>query len=327
MVYVLKVVRPRGRVLYNVGTGRGGGVPWMKKRSVKQKRTIERKRSDMECAKTITLCGCGENGDEMEQIGEMEESGIAVSVLQDVTATVIEKMGGKAEIIDLRALSGADAAPEAVVLVIRNGVDLLAGIGALATATAELEVLEPDKHVFSRKHRKVVDGRVVKDGVVNRTARWNYCISDRAQAPDIVAKKGTIYVWSQTPTLDAVRCKMQELLARPECDVSLAVGEANVYYDVSKCKIGWHGDSERRIVVGVRFGASEKLPLRFQAFRKAEPEGAEVSILLHPGDVYVMSEAAVGTDWVKERASDKKVHWRHGAGSQKALPPKRKRGE
>ena len=37
--------------------------------------------------------------------------------------------------------------------------------------------------------------------------------------------------------------------------------EGNYYYDVSKCGIGFHGDSERKRVIGVRLGAS--IPLHF----------------------------------------------------------------
>ena len=43
-------------------------------------------------------------------------------------------------------------------------------------------------------------------------------------------------------------------------------GEANYYYDIAKCGIGYHGDSERRKVVAVRLGAA--LPLYFQWYRR-----------------------------------------------------------
>ena len=63
-----------------------------------------------------------------------------------------------------------------------------------------------------------------------------------------------------------------------------------------------HGDSERRIVVGARFGAdTHTMPLKFQWFQMSAPVGSSVMIPLEHGDIYVMSEKAVGTDWMSDR--------------------------
>jgi hypothetical protein len=72
-------------------------------------------------------------------------------------------------------------------------------------------------------------------------------------------------------------------------------GELNYYFDISKCGIGWHGDSERRKVVALRLGAS--LPIYFQWYYDTERIGERFEIPLNDGDMYVMSEKAVGTDW------------------------------
>ena len=52
--------------------------------------------------------------------------------------------------------------------------------------------------------------------------------------------------------------------------------------------IGRHGDSQRKIVVGVRLDG--KMPLKFTWFHRHRP-------MLSPGDIYVMSEKAVGYNW------------------------------
>ena len=74
-------------------------------------------------------------------------------------------------------------------------------------------------------------------------------------------------------------------------------GEAN-YYDISKCGIGFHGDGERKKVVAMRMGAS--MPLYYQWFQRSKPIGKRVKIDLYDGDMYVMSEKAVGFDWLKK---------------------------
>jgi hypothetical protein len=81
----------------------------------------------------------------------------------------------------------------------------------------------------------------------------------------------------------------------------LHVGELNHYYDAEECSIGWHGDEESLIAVGARFGyGANDFPLKFQWYMKGKPIGCEGKIELHTGDVYIMSEKAVGYDtWAK----------------------------
>ena len=76
--------------------------------------------------------------------------------------------------------------------------------------------------------------------------------------------------------------------------------------------IGWHTDSERTMVVGVRFG--KPFLLAFQKFSGKEAIGEPLKINLDHGDVYVMSEAAVqgkadGKYKIKHCAGNKGVHW------------------
>ena len=75
------------------------------------------------------------------------------------------------------------------------------------------------------------------------------------------------------------------------------MAEANYYYDIKKCGIGFHGDSERKKVIGIRMGAS--LPLHFQWFQKSIPTGSRLELSLNHGDIYIMSEKTTGNDWKK----------------------------
>ncbi len=51
-------------------------------------------------------------------------------------------------------------------------------------------------------------------------------------------------------------------------------------------------------MIAIRLGTS--LPIYFNWFYKSEPKGQRMSIDLHHGDMYIMSEKAVGTDGRKK---------------------------
>ena len=87
--------------------------------------------------------------------------------------------------------------------------------------------------------------------------------------------------------------------------------EGNYYYNPEKCGIGYHGDSERKIVVGVRLGVS--IPLCYQWFYKSKPIGDRIRLDLNHGDIYIMSAKAVGNDWRKRSI----YTLRHSAGCDK----------
>jgi hypothetical protein len=42
------------------------------------------------------------------------------------------------------------------------------------------------------------------------------------------------------------------------------------------------------------------MPFHYQWFQKSYPIGNRIIVNLNPGDFYVMSEKAVGTDWLKK---------------------------
>ena len=74
--------------------------------------------------------------------------------------------------------------------------------------------------------------------------------------------------------------------------------EGNYYFNAQKCGIGFHGDLERRRVIGLRLGAT--MLLHYQWHYRGERVGNRIVLTLNHGDLYVMSEKAVGTDWHKK---------------------------
>ena len=74
------------------------------------------------------------------------------------------------------------------------------------------------------------------------------------------------------------------------------IAEGNRYFDLKQCGISYHGDGERRKVVCMSLGADE-YPMKWVWFHRNKPISKPFEIKLNSGDVYIMSEKAVGTDW------------------------------
>ena len=62
--------------------------------------------------------------------------------------------------------------------------------------------------------------------------------------------------------------------------------------------IGWHGDAERKKVIGVRLGKSA--PLKFRWYKNSNVIGDTLSLVLNSGDVYIMTEKTTGNDWKRK---------------------------
>jgi hypothetical protein len=146
--------------------------------------------------------------------------------------------------------------------------------------------------------------------VVNKHARWNVCYGAASQEPDYEAGKGRVVAFAEVPLVGKLRANLP-LIAGPKAEG--LQGELNKYYDVAQCGIGFHGDSERKLVACFRLGAST--PLHYQWFVRSASVGERVKLTLHHGDFYMMSEKATGFDWKKKIIPT----LRHAAGAHKFL--------
>jgi len=136
-----------------------------------------------------------------------------------------------------------------------------------------------------------MDKKALMNGkVVNKQARYNLCFSEEDQEPNYELGKGRIISYGQVPLTNRIREQISIWT-----EDALLNGEANYYYNIRKCGIGYHGDAERRKVFAFRMGAS--MPLYFQWYLYSNPIGEKIKIELDDGDMYVMSEDAVGHDW------------------------------
>ena len=263
-------------------------------------------------ARTVTFGDVAENGPGMQHIGTASGVGLTRAELEQAKGK-FEAAGLVCELIDLRMegwsgevlqnvpvdiLEGWKELDSACLLVVRSAVGFLAGEGGLETVSQEQEDLEPDRKAWMR-------GRVV-----NKLARWNLCYADVAQEADVENRKGTIVPFSELPALSRVRAALPNFFGKKGETLN---AELNVYYDVEKCGIGFHGDAERNVTIGMRLGV--EIPFEYQWFKESKPIGNRIRVELQQGDMYAMGAKAVGTDWKRRKVPT----LRHAAGAAKFL--------
>jgi hypothetical protein len=254
--------------------------------------TINNNNTELKKVYTITFGDVAENHAKMQKIGTLHEKGYSNSQLEQIQ----EKLAGfnlVTELVDLNTGFDPSFQP-AKVLVIRRGAQYILGEETTVGLMAENDGLTMDKKAF------------MKGKVVNKVARWNLCFADEDQEPNYDDGKGRVVAWKHIPRMSRIRQVISEWTE----DVLLN-GEANYYYDISKCGIGFHGDGERRKVFAVRMG--ETMPLYFKWFQNSQPVGEPIELVLNDGDMYIMSEKAVGFDWLKKKIAT----LRHSTGSSK----------
>lgn len=216
---------------------------------------------------TLTFGDCAENHVGMQQIGTIHDNGFTYDDLIDITKIFKNK---EYKIYDLHT----NEQPEAYLLVIKNAIS------------------NPDKLYNEMKNLNWDKKAFMKGRVVNKHARYNLCFDNYEQEPDYENGKGRIVNINDTTYLN----KLYKKISKNDNCNNLKI-EGNYYFDVNKCGIGYHGDTERRKVIGVRLGNS--MPLVYQWYLRGEPVGDKIIIKLSHGDLYVMSEKAVGFDWKK----------------------------
>ena len=225
-----------------------------------------------------------------------------------------KKMHGKSKLIKLnKNLPDNKTADNASVLILKNGVNVLLnnwvnnisehnsslineGINATKLFEEQLDLKWDVKYYDSRRNK-----------VLNKRARYNICYGLNEQKPDYENKKGTIVKYDNVPLLKIWRSEILKLCNEDDTFVA----EGNYYYDVNKCGIGYHGDSERRKVVAGNFSDSHVIrELHWQAYYKYKQIGNVTKVELNHGDMYIMNKKATGNDW----KNPNKITWRHAAG-------------
>jgi hypothetical protein len=233
---------------------------------------------------TITMCDRGENHVGNQQIGTLAPEGFTYADLNAIQAFLADQ-GLVSELYNL----GDNLPPEyqkidAGLLIIRKGLKLF---------------FEDDNDLFDELRGLTYDKHAKMYGrVVEKRARHNLIFADFDQEPDYESGKGTIINYTHLPCLSHVRNYLRNLVGEdhPSIQQKLTnlVSEANHYYDIQKTYIGPHGDNERRIVIGLRLGAS--FPLYYWWYLNNKRITNRIDFSLDGGDIYFMTEKTCGFD-------------------------------
>jgi hypothetical protein len=253
----------------------------------------------------ITFGDRVENNVGMEILGKSAESGFTCSELKKLAKKYNGEFHDLRKVIRFQFSEDSEEEdegevdipdhpelPEAGIVIFRGLLKELVDIKKLRKEQLELEY---DKKAYMR-------GRVV-----NKLARWNLCFTEKEQEPDYEEGQGRTYSFKSLKYLNQVRKALGEKFGKKAENL---LAESNYYFDMKNCGIGFHGDTERKIVLCCSLGETTNLFFRwyFRDRRIYSPFQFEI----RDGDIYLMSEEAVGNKWKKKAPC-----LRHAAGSQK----------
>ena len=248
----------------------------------------------MEHRIALTFGDAGENHVGMEMVGKLGKIGSGFTVDELMLAEDNLRDIG----IDANYHSFDFNGETAGVLIIRNFLEMEEHNKLLE----EMDSFEWDTKYWDRRRKKVL----------NKRARSNVVLLDGiAQEPEYENGKGRIIDGDSLETFSEVKKSIRDHIefATNTDKAQNLICEGNRYNDLKKCGIGYHGDAERRKVIALSLGGSSIM--RWQWFHYSKPLGNGYEFTLNGGDIYIMSEKAVGYDW-KMRS---KFTLRHAAGA------------
>lgn len=255
---------------------------------------------------SLTVGNGGENHTGMEFLGKLRKKGEGWGIdklehCKDLLENIFDK---KVELYNLNneCLEGvtipkASKPKDAYLMVVRDFLSETVHKNFIK----EMESYEWDRKYWDTRRQKVL----------NKLARANVCYGKECREPNYENKQGTIVGFDKSPLVGNL-LQIVEILMK---DTELIV-EGNQYDDVKKNGIGPHGDTERVCVSCLRVGAS--MPMKFGMFWNCKVRGKPFETIINGGDLYFMSEEAVGAEW----KSKSKWRWRHCAGAPKYLKMK-----
>mgnify|MGYP001212800231 CR=1 FL=1 len=255
-------------------------------------------------------------------LGDSIKNGFNMEELEDLKNKFI-KLGADCELYNLFKEAGIQDILEkehpefrdnydfsdlsAGILVIKKGVNFL-----LENTGKNIDdVLEEQKQI--KYDSKYWDDR--REMICNKRARNNICFGKESITADFNVGQGTVVAYDSIPILKHIVNQFERFFGEKTRNL---VGEGNYYFDTGRCGIGYHGDKERKIVIAMRFGG--EMYLKYQWYYKNNFLGKNMAFNFQHGDIYIMSEKAVGSDWLKSNIPT----LRHAAGAEKYTSLKNK---
>ena len=260
----------------------------------------------------LTWGDCGENHAGNQQIGEIQKSGTGI-LMEDLEyiKAWYEKQdeNNVAEMTTFSTPENCPLTEKAGVLILRN---FLSNLETTALME-ELVEKEWDSKFYNTRTKKVL----------NKHARENLLFM-RGFSQDAVYEegKGTIFDIDNMNILSDVDERVQylsKMIEKTETKTKHVdlICEGNKYRTKARIKslqqgIGWHGDAERTRVFALCVGGFN-YPMKWCLFHRSAPVCEAECFELNSGDLYIMSELAVGQHWNKSSLWT----WRHCAGHEK----------
>jgi hypothetical protein len=215
---------------------------------------------------TLTFGEVAESHVGMQKIGHMSEKSFSLYDLQ-LAQKYFKTKGCNAFIIklndylpskkdiknkeELKYLKIAKTEPdfEAYILIVRNG---------LGKNKKENLLFDWDTKLYNER-RNIVQ---------NKNARHNLNFDKIGQVANFEEGKGTTIPWNNVPLVDKLKKSLVDAFGDSAKGLKC---EGNKYYNYNKTGIGYHGDSERRKVIGVRLG--KPMNMHFMWYYNFEPRG------------------------------------------------------
>jgi hypothetical protein len=279
---------------------------------------------------SLTCAPGGENHAGMEIIGRMPVKGEGFKATDmEGLGPYFENLGFDSSVLNLNNLSGQNTImglgsdDQARVLLLREWVQTTFEPTTVQDIYKELIADTWDaEYLDKNKYRiEIVDGveTKVRGKRMNKRARTNLCyVAGREQEPDVWKGKGRIVDLKKKTALNQAVDRLRGMIEAglieigSKTKVEINVVEGNRYYNLKTTGIGFHGDTERVVVICISIGC-DNYPMRWQWFKDGMPVGEHIDVKLKDGDVYIMSEKAVGADWKLKS----KYTLRHAAGAEK----------
>ena len=282
-----------------------------------------------ECERVaLTMADCGENHIGNQQVGTIPVAGTGFKAsdidgmapyFKKLYASSLIKGDNAVQVLNLNELSGVDnlkkmnAGHQGRVLVLRNWMANIKGAMGFTDNVYD-EVVKYDwdkKYLDPNKYREeIVNGEKVRirGKILNKKARENKMfVKGMTQKADYINGKGTIEDVNNMPSLKLAVDMLQKQISESliacgsKTQIKINVVEGNRYYDLKTTGIGFHGDTERVVVICLTIGGGIKgFPMRWNWFHQGYPIGNPIDLTIFDGDVYIMSEKALGVDWEKK---------------------------
>ena len=222
--------------------------------------------------------------------GGLANSGFSVNEMEEIK----KNLKVESEYYRLDEMVDEEGLEPAAILIVRNGLQKLIGENPKKMMDEQLSFEWDKKYWDNRRGR-----------VLNKHARYNVCFGEKSVEANFEQKQGTIIGFDRVPILKNLKESLGGFFGDKAKELEV---EGNLYYNVKKCGIGFHGDSERKRVIACSLGASR--PIHWQWYHQSKPIGRRLKFEIGSGDIYIMSEKASGFDW--KRRSQKTL--RHAAG-------------